>query len=177
MQCTGQDQGVLLWRETLQITLKFASLHIDPSTHDGEEYKCEGIYREPSFFVCLRWTNWNANFLLVINTITLFCVSVAFSALPLLTFDYIYILSFIYKSQLWTYFLIVVKKYGGFPFSFLKQIHVDHAWMPFHNARDWVSSCFCLGLRLAWWGLHYSSSEVYAHFTFSHVQRFHIVKK
>ena len=38
--------------------------------------------------------NCNANFLLVINTITLFCVSVAFSVLPLLTFDlHLYILN------------------------------------------------------------------------------------
>lgn len=29
--------------------LKFAFLHLDPSTHDGEEYKSEGIYLEPNF--------------------------------------------------------------------------------------------------------------------------------
>lgn len=28
--------------------IKLAFLHIDPSTHDGEEYKSEGIYLEPN---------------------------------------------------------------------------------------------------------------------------------
>ena len=44
--CAGLHAALLTgmyyhWNE-----LKFAFLHLDPSTHDGEEYKSEGIYFE-----------------------------------------------------------------------------------------------------------------------------------
>ena len=100
------------------------------------------------FVFCLRWTKSKTQIFCRLTQSRRFVFPLHSPFFHCWHLICIYIFLVLFTKANWTYFLTVaLKKYGGFSFSFVEQIHVDHVpecRFIMHFGSKGLSSCFCL---------------------------------